>query len=185
MACTFSTFQTRSALRDVARALELPIDQLLTVDQAPPGSTRALIADLCRQLDDLPRHLGQHNGGMVLTRAPLAERVPTEPAAMPGRVVVQWDKDALEEIGLVKIDLLGLRMLSAIAEAERLIAETTGVTIDLERLTFDDERIFDMISQVIWRIIASAQITIWCLCERPCPYGGAFLSRKKTAPAPP
>ena len=58
---------------------------------------------------------------MVITRAPLAERVPIEPAAMAGRVVVQWDKDALEEVGLIKIDLLGLRMLAALTEAVTLI----------------------------------------------------------------
>jgi error-prone DNA polymerase len=172
MACTFSTFQARSALRDVAAALELPIDQLISTDAAPPGSTRALVADLCQQLYGLPRHLGQHNGGMVLTHAPLAERVPTEPAAMPGRIVIQWDKDALEEVGLVKIDLLGLRMLSALAEAERLIAETTGAVVDLDRLTFDDDRIFDMISQAdtvgVFQVESRAQAQILPRLQPDC-----------------
>jgi len=187
MACTFSTFQARSALRDVARALELPIDKLLAVDQAPPGSTQALVADLCRQLDSLPRHLGQHNGGMVLTRAPLAERVPTEPAAMPGRVVVQWDKDALEEVGLVKIDLLGLRMLSALAEAERLIAESSGVRVDLDRLTFDDERIFDMISQAdtvgVFQVESRAQAQILPRLQ-PCCFADLVVAISLIRPGP-
>src|SRR5689334_4896155 len=146
MAATVITFQARSALRDVAAALDLPSEllaqaqQVLDAADAPSSSARdmlGLVADLCRQIDGLPRHLGQHNGGMVITGAPLAERLPTEPAAMPGRVVVQWDKDALETAHLIKIDILGLRMLSAIAEAETIIAATTGKPIDLDRLTFD------------------------------------------------
>jgi error-prone DNA polymerase len=152
MACTFSTFQTRSALRDVAHALDLPPALLGQAQQAlddavPVGGTAALAAELCRQIDGLPRHLGQHSGGMVITRAPLAERVPIEPAAMPGRVVVQWDKDALEEAGLIKIDILGLRMLSAISEAVGLIAQTTGRTPDLDHLTFDDPQVYVMIAK--------------------------------------
>ncbi|KPV54243.1 hypothetical protein SE17_04945 [Kouleothrix aurantiaca] len=147
MACTFSTFQQRSALRDVASVLDVPYEHALETDKAKPGGVQTLVVELSEQLHGLPRHLGQHNGGMVLTRAPLAERVPTEPAAMPGRVVVQWDKNALEDAGLVKIDLLGLRMLSAIAEAERLIFQTTGQKIDVDRLSFDDERIYAMLGK--------------------------------------
>ncbi len=187
MACTFSTFQTRSALRDVARALELPIEQLLAGDQAPPGSARALVADLCRQLEGLPRHLGQHNGGMVLTCAPLAERVPTEPAAMPGRVVIQWDKEGLEDVGLVKIDLLGLRMLSALSEAERLVAESTGRAVDLDRLTFDDERIFDMISQAdtagVFQVESRAQAQILPRLQPRC-YADLVVAISLIRPGP-
>jgi error-prone DNA polymerase len=155
MACTLITFQARSALRDVAAALDLPSELLQQaqqmLDSADASGSCAddmlrLVADLCRQIDGLPRHLGQHSGGMIITGAPLAERLPTEPAAMPGRVVVQWDKDALETAGLIKIDILGLRMLSAIAEAEQIIA-ATGRPIDLDRLTFDDHRIFAMITK--------------------------------------
>jgi error-prone DNA polymerase len=153
MASTVITFQARSALRDVAGALDLPLELLQQAQQAleaeprTSGGTLALVAELCRQIDGLPRHLGQHSGGMVITGAPLAERVPTEPAAMPGRVVVQWDKDALEEVGLVKVDLLGLRMLSALTEAVSLVGTHTGCTPDLDRLTFDDEAVFDRIAQ--------------------------------------
>jgi error-prone DNA polymerase len=111
-------------------------------DQDPLAAVRAL----CQQLEGFPRHLGIHNGGMVITGPPLAGRVPTEPATMPGRVVVQWDKEALETIGLVKIDLLGLRMLSAVAEAVEIVWETRGKSIDLDRLTFDDPAVYDMIA---------------------------------------
>ncbi len=184
MASTLVTFRARSALRDVAHALDLPPALLGQAQQAieredgegrraeeggrrrekqgraaedrrtiashhssldPPPS--ALAAELCRQIEGLPRHLGQHSGGMVLTGAPLMERVPIEPARMPGRVVVQWDKDALEEAGLIKIDILGLRMLSAISEAVTLIGQTSGSLPDLDRLTFDDPKVYEMIAR--------------------------------------
>src|SRR6266545_1395864 len=152
MACTLVTFRARSALRDVAHALDLPpallgqAQQALD-DAAAVGGTAALAAELCRQIEGLPRHLGQHSGGMVLTGAPMAQRVPIEPARMPGRVVVQWDKDALEEAGLIKIDILGLRMLSAISEAVTLIGQTSGSLPDLDRLTFDDPKVYEMIAR--------------------------------------
>jgi error-prone DNA polymerase len=106
-----------------------------------------LLLDLCGQIHRFPRHLGLHNGGMIITRPPLATRLPTEPATMADRVVVQWDKDALEAAGLVKIDLLGLRMLSAIAETSTLIEETGGKRPDLDCLTFDDPAVYDLIAQ--------------------------------------
>jgi error-prone DNA polymerase len=152
MACTQITFRARSALREVAHALDLPPALLSQAQQAldttkQVGGTAALAAELCRQIDGLPRHLGQHSGGMVITSAPLAERVPIEPAAMAGRVVVQWDKDALEEAGLIKIDILGLRMLSAISEAVTLIGQATGCAPDLDKLTFDDPAVYAMIGR--------------------------------------
>jgi error-prone DNA polymerase len=146
MACTFSTFGARAALRDVARVLGVTSEHLITQGDHTPDHIRVMAAELCRQLDGLPRHLGQHNGGMVLSRAPLAERVPIEPAAMPGRTVVQWDKDMLEDAGLVKIDLLGLRMLAALTEAEALVRATCDPCLDLDRLTFDDPRIYEMLT---------------------------------------
>jgi error-prone DNA polymerase len=153
MASTVITFQARSALRDIARALDLPVEllrqaeQALEAEQLPKGGVLTLIAELCQQIDGLPRHLGQHSGGMIITAAPLAERLPIEPAAMPGRVVVQWDKDALEEVGLVKVDLLGLRMLSALTEAVRLVHAATGAKLDLDRLSFDDSAVFELIAK--------------------------------------
>ena len=159
MACTFATFQARSAARDVARALglstavaEAAIAYLTTgetpaflseADQAP----LALLLELCAQLEGHPRHLGIHSGAMVVTAAPITSRVPTEPATMPGRSVVQWDKDGLEQVGLVKIDLLSLRVLSAISDTLALVEETTGETIDLPGLTYDDPAVYRMIAR--------------------------------------
>ncbi len=159
MACTFVTFRKRSAIRDIGKALALAPDVITTAvhaldnrdalksaaiaDRAP----LALLLDLCEQIEGFPRHLGIHSGGMIITGAPLMGRVPTEPATMPERVVVQWDKEALEEVGLVKIDILGLRMLSAVSEAAALVAETTGVSPDLDALTFDDPAVYQMIGQ--------------------------------------
>ncbi|MBC8171341.1 MAG: error-prone DNA polymerase, partial [Anaerolineae bacterium] len=91
------------------------------------------------------RHLGIHNGGMVITGVPLSQRVPTEPATMENRFVTQWDKEALEDIGLVKIDILGLRMLSAVADAVEMVSHLTGERLDLHTLTFDDPLVYDLI----------------------------------------
>ena len=84
---------------------------------------------------------------MIITGAPLMGRVPTEPATMPDRVVVQWDKDGLENVGLVKIDILGLRMLSAVSEAEALLAELAPGAPALDSLTFDDPAVYQMIGE--------------------------------------
>ncbi len=140
MAAAFVTFRQRSARRDAAKALGLEVHG--SPEEDPP-----LLQEMTAALAGLPRHLGIHNGGMVITGPPLAHYVPTEPAAMPGRVVVQWDKDMLEEVGLVKIDLLGLRMLAAMAEALDLIEERTGARPDLERLPFDDPEVYALIAR--------------------------------------
>ena len=73
------------------------------------------------QMQDIPRHLGQHSGGMVLCQGRLDEVVPLEPASMPGRVVVQWDKDDCADMGIVKVDLLGLGMLAVLQEAITIV----------------------------------------------------------------
>lgn len=156
MACTFVTFRARSAIRDVGKVLDLPPEVVAVAlerleNETPAAATGSdepvgLLRDLAQQLEGFPRHLGIHSGGMIITGTPLMGRLPTEPATMPDRVVVQWDKDALEAMGLVKIDILGLRMLSAISEAAALVAETTGEAVTLEALTFDDTAVYDMIS---------------------------------------
>ncbi len=136
MVCNVVTYRARSALRDVAKALAFPpdvidraakaldtrsavqaADSLPAVprprggDRAAPAGRRCslpwhLLSDLLRQMDGVPRHLSIHVGGMIITAAPLVEVVPLERATMPGRVVVQWDKDSVEDAGLIKIDLL-------------------------------------------------------------------------------
>lgn len=150
MACTFITFRSRSALRDIGKVLSLSPEviaaaaQALETDEHPEALAELL--DLCRQLKGCPRHLGLHAGGMVVTGSPLVECIPTEPARMIDRVVVQWDKEALEEVGLVKIDLLGLRMLSAISETVALIEKKSGAAPNLEQLDFTDPEIYRMIN---------------------------------------
>ena len=120
---------------------------------APPGlavSNRAWrqFVDILRRIEGTPRHLSIHVGGMLVTGEPLVDVVPVERATMPGRVVVQFDKDDVEDLGLIKMDLLGLRTLSAIAECLDLIEQTTGHRPDLDALPLDDERVYDVICKV-------------------------------------
>ena len=94
--------------------------------------------ELCERMQDLPRHLGQHSGGMVVCQGSLNKVVPLERASMPGRSVVQWDKEDCAELGLVKIDLLGLGMMAVMKDCLTLIPEHYGDTIDLAQLPKDD-----------------------------------------------
>jgi error-prone DNA polymerase len=131
MACTFVTYRRRSSVRDVGKALGLAPHLIenavaaIELDRPLPADTPYAreLARLSETLKGHPRHLGIHNGGMVLTHQPLSTILPTEPATMPGRTVVQWDKEGLEDAQMVKIDILGLRMLSAIDEAVRWVEE--------------------------------------------------------------
>ncbi|NLE99846.1 MAG: DNA polymerase III subunit alpha [Anaerolineales bacterium] len=168
MACTLVTYRTRSAVRDAARALGFPpalverlggmlhdardADQIersrnlvTSFDPELAGRLFQALLRITPQMGGIPRHLGIHNGGMVLTGPPLCEAIPLEPATMPDRVVTQWDKDALDNAGLIKIDLLGLRMLSAIEDAVTIIEAQTGTRIDLDSLPPDDSRVYDML----------------------------------------
>jgi error-prone DNA polymerase len=118
----------------------------------PPGlvPNQALqqFVDILRRIEGTPRHLSIHVGGMLVTGEPLVDVVPVERATMPGRVVVQFDKDDVEDLGLIKMDLLGLRTLSAIAECLDLIEQTTGTRPDLDALPLDDQRVYDVICKV-------------------------------------
>ena len=167
MACTLVTFRARSAVRDVARVLgfapalvERLAGALDVRDAESVAESRGLVETfgeqlagkpfqhllrLAPQLDGLPRHLGIHNGGVVIAGPPLCEVVPLEPATMPGRVVTQWDKDGLAGAGLIKIDVLGLRMLSAIEDAVTIVEMQMGERPDLDALTTDDPRVYDML----------------------------------------
>src|SRR5208282_5926277 len=104
-----------------------------------------LLIELVRRLQGIPRHLGQHSGGMVIGAGPLDEIVPLEPAAMPGRVVVQWDKEDCADLGIIKIDLLGLGMLAVLEEALPLVRQHDGVAIDLAHLPPDDPEVYAML----------------------------------------
>ncbi len=99
------------------------------------------------QIQNLPRHLGQHSGGMVVAAGRLDEVVPLEPASMPGRVVVQWDKDDCADLGIVKVDLLGLGMLAALEEAIPMIRTHEKVEVDLAHLPADDPEVYRMMNE--------------------------------------
>ncbi|MGI6368968.1 MAG: DNA polymerase III subunit alpha [Anaerolineae bacterium] len=158
MVCNYVTYRSRSAVRDVGKALDLPqeiIDRLakskgrwgmpaedLTHWQVDPALWD-LFVTLCEEIRGYPRHLSIHVGGMCITAAPLTEIVPLERATMPGRVVIQWNKDNVEDAGLIKIDLLSLRTLSAIDETLRLINEFEGHDIDLDTLPLDDPWVYE------------------------------------------
>jgi error-prone DNA polymerase len=101
--------------------------------------------ELWVRLHHLPRHLGQHSGGMVIAAGRLDEVVPLEPASMPGRVVVQWDKDDCADLGIIKVDLLGLGILNVLEEAVPLIHAREGVRVDLAHLPPDDAKTYAMI----------------------------------------
>ncbi len=129
MAAEVVSYRTRSALRDVAKALGMSADAVaaLAREAAAQESLEAIAGDgdllaLCRRIEGFPRHMGIHSGGMVLTRDPLVQVAPVEWATMRDRTVVQWDKDDLQALGLIKIDLLGLGMLSLLREAFALHA---------------------------------------------------------------
>src|SRR5204862_3483293 len=102
-------------------------------------------ARLWHEMQDLPRHLGQHSGGMVICQGQLDAVVPLENASMPGRVVVQWDKDDCADLGIVKVDLLGLGMMAVLEEAVPLIRRHEGVTIDYAKLPPDDPKVYGML----------------------------------------
>ncbi|HWF12989.1 MAG TPA: error-prone DNA polymerase, partial [Candidatus Acidoferrales bacterium] len=103
--------------------------------------------DLCLELQDLPRHLGQHSGGLVVCQGQLDSVVPLEPATMPGRVVVQWDKDDCAAMGIVKVDLLGLGMMAVLEESLQIIKNKYGEEINLGRLPADDPAVYDALQK--------------------------------------
>jgi error-prone DNA polymerase len=164
MTANVITYRGRSAAREVGQALGLPRDmrerlaqlvanwgyqdpeELLTkhlpeagCDPAAPRIRR--FATLWTRIQDLPRHLGQHSGGMVIAAGRLDDVVPLEPATMPGRVVVQWDKDDCAGLGIVKVDLLGLGMMSVLQDSLTLVSEMGG-SVDLAQLPADDPAVY-------------------------------------------
>ncbi len=166
MACTFVTFGARSAVRAAGKALGLPahrVDRLakaLQVHSARdlpreiPSLSKAFpwlkaklwrrLLDIAHRLADLPRHTGIHVGGMVVTGPPLVQILPLERATMPDRVVVQFDKDDLEDLGLIKLDILGLRALSVIRDAQNLL-KARGTDLDLEDIPLDDPHVYALL----------------------------------------
>jgi error-prone DNA polymerase len=113
---------------------------------AAPRNRWQWLLTLCGEIDGFPRHLGIHVGGMLVTRTPLIDLVPIERATMPGRVVSQYDKEDIEALGLVKIDLLSLRTLGVVAECLDRVERDTGQRIDLDSLPHDEPEVFRSIS---------------------------------------
>jgi error-prone DNA polymerase len=164
LVATFSTYRARGAIREVGKALGLPHAELERLarmsdgwDARKVGAELALLPDaqeklrssrwralpwLCAEIAGLPRHLSQHPGGMVISSRPLVELVPVVPAAMEGRQLVQWDKDSCADAGFLKIDLLGLGMLSAVEECVEAIAKRHREPIDLSRIPLDDADVY-------------------------------------------
>jgi error-prone DNA polymerase len=169
MLCNVVSYRARNAVREVGKALGLPPETVERMAKTVEHhSARGVAEDLSRleefrkcldsgpwelflslveQISSFPRHLGIHVGGMVISTSPLIDLVPVERATMPGRVVTQWDKDDINELGLIKIDLLGLRMLSLIDETVKLVKETRGLALDLDNLPLDDPAVYDMLCQ--------------------------------------
>ena len=130
----------------------------------PEAREVALLEELCLAIEGFPRHMSIHVGGMVISAAPIASVVPVEPAAMANRTVIAWDKDDAGAAGLVKIDLLGLGMLTLISEGIRLVREERGVEIDLARLGFDDPEVYDMLCRAdtvgVFQVESRAQMNM-------------------------
>ena len=103
--------------------------------------------ELCVAVQDLPRHLGQHSGGMVICQGQLDSVVPLEPATMPGRVVVQWDKEDCADMGIIKVDLLGLGMMAALEDCITLIRDHYREEVDLAKLPSDDPTVYDALQK--------------------------------------
>ncbi|MEE8524623.1 MAG: error-prone DNA polymerase [Thermoanaerobaculia bacterium] len=148
---------------DVSRGDEksLPVE-VRAAGFDPEDRRVAHFMKLWERIQHTPRHLGQHSGGMVIALGRLDEVVPLEPAAMPGRVVVQWDKDDCADLGIIKVDLLGLGMLNALEEAVPLIREHEGIHVELGHLPPDDPKVFEMIRKAdtvgVFQIESRAQM---------------------------
>lgn len=129
---------------------------------ADPRVARCL--EIWSEVRDLPRHISQHNGGLVIAGGRLDRVVPLEPARMPGRRVIQWDKDDLADLRMIKVDLLGLGMLAAIHETIELVRTHEGIEIDLAHLPKEDKQVFDMLCKAdtvgVFQVESRAQMAI-------------------------
>ena len=164
LVASFATYRSRGAIRDVGKALGLPHAELERLARLTDGWNARRVGEEIAKLPDgerkldsrrwrafawltgeiagLPRHVSQHPGGMIVSTRPLVELVPVQPAAMAGRQLCQWDKDSCADAGFLKIDLLGLGMLSAVEDCVEQIALRRGEVIDLSRIPFDDLGVF-------------------------------------------
>jgi len=181
LVAAFPTFRSRGAIRELGKALGLPPGEIERVARAAEGWSPQVqkdiesalgskrgrgrwewLARLAEEAYGLPRHLSQHSGGMIVSTRPLLDCCPVVPAAMEGRQIAQWDKDSCADAGFLKIDLLGLGMLSAVERAVETIAETRGESIDLSRIPYDDPEVYSAIQEAdtvgVFQIESRAQM---------------------------
>src|SRR5206468_8650370 len=130
-----------------------------------PGSPKVKqLLELTETALGFPRHLSQHVGGFVISQGPLSELVPIENAAMKDRSVIQWDKDDLEELGLLKVDVLGLGMLSAVRRSFELIERFDGRKLTLATVPAEDRGVYEMIGRAdtmgVFQIESRAQMAM-------------------------
>jgi error-prone DNA polymerase len=184
LTATVISYCPRSALRDFGKALglaELQVDRMARamqwwdgkqvdperVREAGLDPERPVLRRLLRLVRDLigfPRHLSQHVGGFVIAEGALSQLVPIENAAMPERTVIQWDKDDLDALGLLKVDVLGLGMLSAIRRSFELLREHRGRDLSIARVPAEDPVVYDMICRAdtmgVFQIESRAQMSM-------------------------
>src|SRR5690606_28453722 len=184
IAATVITYRTRSAVREVGTAFGLSEDDISSLAKSKWGGDASGVnetrvkeqgldpADLTlrhalhfsKELIGFPRHLSQHTGGFVMTRGPLEEVIPIGNAAMPERSFVEWDKDDLDALGMIKVDVLGLGMLTCIAKAFALLRKHYGVDLDLASIPAEEPEVYDMICKAdtlgVFQIESRAQMSM-------------------------
>lgn len=187
MTANVITYRGRSAVRDVGKALgysEEEISQLASQISAfewkndkdkleqrfreqgfDLNNSEALrFFTLVNEILELPRHLGQHSGGMVICQGQLDSVVPLEPASMPGRVVVQWDKDDCADLGIIKVDLLGLGMMAVLEDSITIISDSYNENVDLSNLPQDDSAVYDCLQRAdtigLFQVESRAQMSV-------------------------
>ena len=194
LAATVITYRPRSALRDMGKVLGLSdlqvgrlsrsmqwwdgqsVDdsRILEAGLSPDSPVIKRLLYLVRELIGFPRHLSQHVGGFVISDAPLYELVPVENATMPERTVIQWEKNDLEELGLLKVDVLGLGMLTAIRRSFDLIRDFDGREYTLATVPAEDPQVYDMICDGdtvgVFQIESRAQMTMLPRLRPRCYY---------------
>jgi len=184
IAATVITYRSRSAIRDVGKVFGLSEDVIQALSRSGWGSSSkgisdedtrrsgldptdprlALTLDLTKQLLGFPRHLSQHVGGFVITKGPLDEVVPIGNAAMADRTFVEWDKDDLDALGILKVDVLALGMLSCIRKAFDLLRDHHGVGLDLATVPQNDAVVYDMLCRAdsvgVFQVESRAQMSM-------------------------
>ncbi len=184
LAATVISYRPRSAMRDVGKALGFDLEQVDRLAKSmawwdgrkvnperlaeagfDPGNRKvALLIRLVDELVGFPRHLSQHVGGFVIARGQLSHLVPIENAAMPERTIIQWDKDDLDALGLLKIDVLALGMLSAIRRALDLVSAVRGQPFAMSDVPSEDPAVYDMIGHAdtvgVFQIESRAQMAM-------------------------